>query len=425
MVDEHKSIDADDGGYYSACMDKDQRTEPTDASISSERNDSRGSRAIRICIITTIGKSIQILYEGRLEYFVAHGFDVTAACASSELDDAIRARGARFQAFPLTRAVMPFGDLRALVQMVRFFRREKFEVVEVATPKAALVGSIAAWFAMCPCVVHIAHGLAYEGKRGLLNFILRMSVRVPCRLAHITFAVSESVRREIIGNGLGRAEGIRVIGAGSANGINISRFSPEQRAEGRAIRDTHRIPPDAVVIGFIGRLVRDKGVEELAEAFRGLRREFPQAILLLVGDYEHRDKPSQACVDFFATDSGVRAVGWQNTVIPFLAAMDIFVLPTYREGLPGVLLEAAAMGLPTITTNATGARDAMVDGVTGLRVPIGDASALREAISRLVRDSMLRESMGRTGREWVCANFEQSKVWNQWTEEYRKLARGA
>jgi len=440
-----------------------------EADYSSLPNGLRSPRPIRICIVTTIGKSIQILYEGRLEYFTAHGFDVTAACASSDLDDAIRARGVRFRAFPLTRAVTPFGDLRALWQMYRFFRREKFDLIEVATPKAALIGSIAARLARSRCVIHVAHGLAYEGKRGLLGFILRMSVKVPCKLAHVTFAVSPSVRDEIIARGLGRAGGIRVIGAGSANGINISKFSPERRAEGRAIREAHRIPSDAVVIGFIGRIVRDKGVEELADAFRGLRKQLccdqasegvaqtlspskgegsvvhdpspskgegggegqelrtscpdprPDVVLLLVGDYEHRDKPSHACIDFFASDPSVRAVGWQNNVLPLLAAMDVFVLPTYREGLPGVILEAAAMGLSTVTTNATGARDAMVDGVTGLRVPIGDAIALHNAIARLVRDSALRESMGRAGRDWVCEHFEQSKVWEQWAHEYQQL----
>jgi len=154
-----------------------------------------------------------------------------------------------------------------------------------------------------------------------------------------------------------------------------------------------------------------------------VHEEFPQAVLLIVGDYEDRDRPSDEAIAFISNHPGVRDVGWQNDVVPFMAAMNVFVLPTYREGFPTVLLEAAAMGIPAITTNATGARDAVVDGKTGLRVPLGDVVALRNALARLVRDSSLREAMGRAGREWVCEHFDQKEVWRRYVEEYRGTVR--
>ena len=381
-------------------------------------------RPIRLCIIATIGKSIQILYVGRPEYLNANGFDVTVGCAPSELDDAIRARGVRLKTFPLTRAITPWSDVRALAQLYRFLRSEAFDLVEVSTPKAALVGSLAAWLARSPCLVHVLHGLAYEGKGGPLGAILRAATWIPCRLADVTFAVSPSVREQICANGLGKPDRIRVLGAGSANGVDLVGFSPGRRAAGRAVRDAHRIPPDAVVIGFVGRMTRDKGVEELAEVFRELHEEFAHTVLLVVGDYEDRDRPSVESIGFFSTHEGVRHVGWQADVVPFMAAMDISVLPTHREGLPTVLLEAAALGIPTVTTNATGARDAIVDGETGLRVPVGDAKSLKEALARLIRDASLREAMGRAGREWVCECFDQKEVWRRYAEEYRALVSG-
>ena len=190
----------------------------------------------------------------------------------------------------------------------------------------------------------------------------------------------------------------------------------------RGVRAAHGISPDAVVIGFVGRLTRDKGVDELAVAFRALHEQVRGTVLLAVGEYEARDRPSPETLRLLATHPGVRHVGWQSEVLPYMAAMDILVLPTHREGLGNVLLEAAAIGLPTVTTNATGARDAIVAGSTGLQVPVGDANALTEALSALVRNPSLRDEMGRAGRKWVCEHFDQNDVWRRQAEEYRALA---
>ena len=170
---------------------------------------------------------------------------------------------------------------------------------------------------------------------------------------------------------------------------------------------------------------RDKGVEELVEAFLLLRQKFADIILLVVGDYETRDQPSEKTKHILATHEAVRHVGWQTDVVPFMAALDIFVLPTYREGLGTVLLEAAAMGIPTVTTKATGARDAIVDGSTGLGVPIANVGALTEALARLVQDASLRDAMGRAGCAWVSKHFDRSEVWRRQAEEYRSLLGGA
>jgi glycosyltransferase involved in cell wall biosynthesis len=382
---------------------------------------SHSSRKLRLCVMATIGKSIQVLYAGRLEYFVAQGFDITVVCASSDLDDAIRARGVRLVTMPLTRAITPLSDLRAVLALYRFFRKERFDVIEVSTPKAALVGSLAAWLARSRCVVHLLQGLAYEGKSGLQGAALRASTWIPCRLADITVAISNSLREQVIADGMGTPESIKVLGPGTVNGLDFKRFTPEKCAERETTRAKYNIAPHAVVLGFVGRMTRDKGIEELSRAFDAVHREFSDTVLLIVGDYEERDCPSHESIAFVSTHPNVRHVGWQNDVVPFMAAMDIFVLPTHREGLGVVLLEAAALGIPSVTTNATGARDAVIDGTTGLRVPVGDVPALVAAINRLVRDSALRETFGRAGREWVCKNFNQKEVWQRQVDAYGTL----
>jgi glycosyltransferase involved in cell wall biosynthesis len=383
--------------------------------------DSHGPRRIRLCIIATIGKSVQILYAGRLEYFMANGFEVTVVCASSELDDAIRARGVRLFTVPFTRAITPLQDLRAIVRLYRFLRREHFDLVEVSTPKAALLGSMAARLARSRPIVHVLHGLAYQGKRGLLGWILRASTRIPCTLSDVTLSVSPSVRDEACKDGIAARARICVLAEGSANGVDLGRFSPRQRALGAEVRHEYGIASDSVVIGFVGRMTRDKGIDQLAEVCHALSTDFPNVVLLVVGDYEHRDRPADSTVDFLSTSASVRHVGWQADVVSFMAAMDVLVLPTYREGFPTVLLEAAALGIPTVTTDATGACDASVDGKTGLQVPIGDVNSLREALARLVRDASLREAMGFAGRKWVCEHFDQRDVWRRYVEEYRAV----
>src|SRR5688500_5592903 len=222
---------------------------------------------IRLCVIATIGKSIQVLYAGRLEHLAGNGFEITVACASSEDDDAIMARGMRLKTFPLTRAITPWRDLQTFFQMYTFFRQERFDLVEVSTPKAALIGSLAAWLARCPCQIHILHGMPHEGKRGLLGWLLRVSTSIPCRLAHVTFAVSASLRERVCADGLAHPDRVRVLGGGSANGVDVGRFSPQRIELRDEFRANHGIPPDTVVIGFVGRLTRDKGIEELVRAF--------------------------------------------------------------------------------------------------------------------------------------------------------------
>lgn len=374
--------------------------------------------------MATIGKSIQILYAGRLEYFLANGFEITVVCAPSELNEAIRARGVRLKTFPLTRAITPGTDLRALLQLRGFLRREKFDLVEVSTPKAALLGSIATWLARFGRLVHLLQGLAYEGSSGIQGALLRASTWIPSQLADMTVAVSDSVRDQVISDGLGAPECVRVLGPGTVNGIDMVRFSPEKRTLGVDIREKYKISRDDVVLGFVGRMTRDKGIEELTQAFHEVHGESPNAVLLIVGEFEDRDRPSKESIAFIAAHEGVRHVGWQDDVVPFMAAMDVFVLPTYREGFPTVLLEAAAMGIPAVTTNATGARDAVIDGTTGLRVPARDSAALANALARLVSDPALRDTMGRVGREWVCNNFSQKDVWQRQVDAYRALVSG-
>jgi glycosyltransferase involved in cell wall biosynthesis len=379
------------------------------------------ARLIRMCVVTTVATSIQVLYQGRLEYFQQRGFQITCVCAPSDEDERIRARGMRLHTASLTRAVNPWLDLRALWNLYWFFRREQFDLIEVGTPKGALVASVAAWLARAPCVVHLLHGLVYQSDRGLLRWLGRTAQTIPCRLAHRTFSVSASAREDGARDGLAALDAIHVLGHGSCNGVDLDRFDPAARGQRAAIRQQLGIAPDAVVFGFVGRMTRGKGIVELAQVWQTL----DDVELLLVGEFEERDGPPADVVEYLGAAERVHRVGFQPDVRPYLAAMDALILPSHREGLGMVLLEAAAMGLPTIATDATGCRDAIEPGVTGFQVPVGDAAALEEAVRRLAADRELRARLGAAGREWVARNFEQRRVWDAYLKRYRALVAAA
>src|SRR5688572_14400007 len=181
---------------------------------------------IRLCVITTTGASVQVLYAGRLEYLSEDCFEITVICAPSGLDEAIVARGVRLLTVPFTRTLSPWRDLRALVRLYLVLREERFDLVEVGTPKAAFIGSLAAWLARCRHRSHVLHGAPYEGKRGPLGFLLRVTTLLPCLLSDLTLAVSPSLAGRVCADGRGVLKNVRVLGAGSANGVDVERFAP-------------------------------------------------------------------------------------------------------------------------------------------------------------------------------------------------------
>jgi glycosyltransferase involved in cell wall biosynthesis len=379
-----------------------------------------------MCVIVTVDITLLNLCRGRFEYFTRHGFEVTAVCAPTPHADELRSRGIRLHTAPLARAMAPGRDLAALWNLWRFLRRERFDLVEVSTPKAALVGSIAAWLARVPCVVQLLRGLAYEDQGRIERLLLRWSQKLSCSLPHRVVAISQSLRDKVVADGVCRPDKITVLGEGSSNGIDLDYFTPAQAGVHDPVgmpdrRRAHDLPADAVVIGFVGRMTGDKGITELIDAFVDLAASRPDVYLLLVGDYEARDQPPTRTVQAISEHPRIRHVGWRQDTRPYYAAMDIFALPSYREGLGHALLEAAAMRLPTVTSDVTGCRSAIVAGTTGFLVPPKDTAALRDALATLIDDPDLRRRMGAAGRQRIERSFASEVVWSLQEQEYRRL----
>jgi glycosyltransferase involved in cell wall biosynthesis len=248
---------------------------------------------------------------------------------------------------------------------------------------------------------------------------------IACHCAHRVVCVSQSVRNRVVACGLVNPDRTSVFGAGSSNGVDPARFGPTKEKLRKAIQIRERlgIPSEAPVVGFVGRLTRDKGIPELYEAHRILRKEFPSLKLLLLGDYETGDPLPLRLRQAIGTDSSVIRPGFVDETSDFYHVFDILALPSYREGFPNVVLEAQAAGRPVVAARTTGTVDAITDGVTGLLVPVADVAALAESLGKLLRNPNLAARMGIAGRARVVHEFKPEKIWRALAEEYIQLLR--
>jgi glycosyltransferase involved in cell wall biosynthesis len=330
----------------------------------------------------------------------------------------VQREGPTFLPVCMDRKHASYRDLIALVRVCAALRRFRPDIVNAGTPKAGLLVMLAAWICRVPCRIYTLRGLYLETSSGWRRTILRMTERLTCALAHRVLCVSPSLRARALQLGIVTNDRASVLGAGSSNGVDLARFAltTQMRALGRQVRKEAGIEDDAIVIGFVGRLARDKGLRELAEAWSHLRQEFRAAHLLVVGSFE--DEGLSAMVK---TDPRVHLMGDVEEPAAHYAAMDVVVLPTYREGLPNVVLEAGAMERPVVATTVTGCIDAVHHGVTGTLVPPRDSTALAAAITTYLRDGELRRQHGSAGRARMERDFARERVWDALHAEYTRL----
>lgn len=354
----------------------------------------------------TVATSVQTLLRGQLGWLRDQGWDVHVACSPDAALDAAAAREG-FTPHPLamSRSMSPLRDLAALRSWLRLLRALRPDVTNVSTPKAALLGSVAAWLARVPRRVYVVRGLRLEGASGPGRWLLWLAERLAIALSTDVVVVSRSLGTALRGHRLlGRRRAL-LIGDGSSNGVaaqDIAARVAVARAAG--LRESLGLPVDRLVVGYVGRLVADKGIDSL---LAGAATADAKPTLLLVGSL---DDPGIASA-LEAGGLAVVHVPWTDDVWPYYAAMDVLCLPTLREGFPNVVLEAAAAGVPAIATDATGAVDAVVDGVTGLTVGVGDATALAAAIDRLAAAPDERARLGEAARERAVRDFRPERIW--------------
>jgi glycosyltransferase involved in cell wall biosynthesis len=387
-----------------------------------EEAQQRGTTGPVIVHVMTVPGSLYFFLRGQASFLRRSGYVVHAISSPGPL---LASFGEREQVkvhpIPMERGISPLRDLDALWRVWRELRRIRPDIVHAHTPKGGLLGMVAAWLARTPVRVYHLRGSPMMTASGVKKQLLRAAERVSCSLSHRVLAVSPSLRRTAIDEGLCTPDKITVVGSGSGNGVDAThRFTPADERARLHERARYGIPADALVVGFVGRLVRDKGLVELASAWKTLSSRAPRAHLLVVGG---RDNDGQCEETLRALESypRVHLTGVVLDAPPPYAAMDVVALPTYREGFPNVPLEAAAMALPVVATNVPGCMDAVQDGVTGTLVPVRDPVALASALERYLSDDALRARHGEAARRRVLEEFKPEAIWEGIVAEYERL----
>ncbi len=379
----------------------------------------------RLLYITTDAIALRVLLEGQLAHFRDVGYEVIAVAApGADLDFVAQRDRIQVVGLPMNREIRPLSDVVSLWRMWRLIRRLRPDIVCTATSKASLLGLIAAWFARVPVRVYRLWGLRLETAHGVKRRILAMAEKICVACSHRVLSISDSLRTAFIAGGFVRPEKIFVVAKGSNNGIKTDWFlqTAEVQVAAKILRKQWGVPDDAPVIGFVGRFVRDKGIVELVDAFDKVLVTRPDAWLMLVGDYETGDPVPDQYVRRIADIRIIRPGFVQLPQLgPYYGAMTVFAFPTHREGFGNVAVEAGAAGLPVVTFQATGAIDAVLDGVTGTVVPLGDSDALTAAILRYFNDNQLRLKHGQAGHQRALTDFRPEPIWQAMDAHFREL----
>jgi len=378
--------------------------------------------------ITTVPLSLKVLLKGQLRFMASNGFDVKGVSSEGEeLREVHGNEGIAVEAITMSRKITPFQDLKSLWQMWNFLRKEKPQIVHTHTPKAGIIGMLAARLAGVPHRLHTVAGLplmeATGTKRKILNIVEKLTYSSATRV----YPNSKGLYDFILQNNFTQSNKLKIIANGSSNGIDTTFFSPDQvtEIERVTLREKLNIQPDDFVFVFVGRIVSDKGINELIKAFSELQtvENKPTGIkLLLVGGLENDLDPlNPETLAEINQNKDIISVGFQQDVRSFFAIADALVFPSYREGFPNVVMQAGAMGLPSIVSDINGCNEIIIEGENGLIIPSKNVEKLKEKMLTLAKDKNLYTKLKGNSRRMIENRYEQSVVWNALLEEYEGL----
>ena len=378
----------------------------------------------KIKILRVVTSSISFkLIDGQAQFMQQQGYQVITASGGPFPKDGIpQLNGVRFVPQPhLVRPISIKEDLLALRDMIRLIRKERPDIIHSHTPKAGLMGMLAGWLCHVPIRIHTVAGLPLLVHSGFKRKILNLVERITYRCATSVYPNSHKLRDTIISLKLASPDKLRVIGDGSSNGINVQHFCKELLAE-ELVDPIRKQLGGSFTFIFVGRIVRDKGICELVEAFTRLQQEHPDARLLLVGNFEQELDPlPEEVYHTIQSHPAIYCAGWQDDVRPWFAAADALAFPSYREGFPNVVLQAGAMELPCVVSDINGCNEIIIEGENGLIIPPYDAAALYQAMKRMIEDKALYMHCQQNARPLIASRYKQEDVWQATLEMYRSL----
>lgn len=392
------------------------------------QSDDKKLAGLKIARVSTVPYFVATQIKQQIEHTAAHGADVTVITSPGpELQRVSWNASLRHLPLHIPRSFNPLRDPLALLDLTRILRRGKFDIVHSTTPKAGLLAAIAGRLAGIPLRVHTFTGQPWVTLRGPMAQVARLADRVIGTLDTHCYADSASQRQFLIDSGVARPEKISVIGDGSIAGVDLTRFDPGRfpTAQREATRKALGISEQSRIVLFVGRVGVDKGVIEMLEAFHQALAAGIDTDLVLVGPFDPPAGPENpVSVSPLLRHPRIHHVGYTDTPEEYMAVADLLCLPSYREGFGTVVIEAAAMGVPTLGTDIYGLRDAVADGVTGVLVPPQDARTLAEKLLSLLTAPPELARLGQTARERAHKLFDARVVNDKVVEEYVRLTKG-
>ena len=367
--------------------------------------------------ISTIPLSLDVLLQGQLRMLSEHYEVVGVSSPGEELDKVAQREGIRTIAVPMERKISPFKDLVSLFRLIRLFHREKPWMVHSLTPKAGLLAMTAAWICRVPVRIHMFTGLVFPTTTGLKQKILMATDSITCACATNVLPEGKGVKKDLEHFRI-TSKPLQIIGNGNINGIDLEYF--DRTPEVLELAEKYR-KEEVVTFCFVGRIVRDKGMNELVAAFQRLHQAYPNTRLVLVGPFEEKlDPVLPETRQAIEQQAAIEWMGWQNDIRPFLAASEVFVFPSYREGFPNVVLQAGAMGLPSIVTDINGSSEIISEGVNGFIIPSQNEEALYKAMEKLL-DTEERRKLAQQARPQIANRYERKALWKELLKFYRSL----
>ena len=374
--------------------------------------------------ITTVPISLRVLLRNQLKFMSGY-FDVLAVSSPGKvLEDVAFFEGTRTEAVSMSRAITPLQDIKSLLQLYRLFKREQPAIIHTHTPKAGLLGMIAAWFARVPIRLHTVAGLPLMENKGIKRKVLEFTESLTYSCATKVYPNSKNLATFIVESRFCKPGKLKVLGNGSSNGIDTDFFSLSEEliSSANQLKKQLRISETDFVFVFIGRLVKDKGIEELVDAFTVLKTTKRGIKLLLVGPYEPElDPVSSQTRNLIDSDADIIHVGFQQDIRPYLVMSQVLTFPSYREGFPNVPMQAGCLHLPSIVTNINGCNEIVENGKNGLIIPVKDRLALQGAMESLIENRGLYFFLKENARKLIVDRYDQKHFWGLLLQEYNQL----
>lgn len=371
-------------------------------------------------IVTTIPQSLNF-FKGQCALLNQY-FDVSVISSQKDkLELFGLSEGVKTHYIPMRRSISLFYDLIGLFQFISLFESERPKIVHGNTPKASLLSMLAAKLIGIPIRIYMCHGLRYQGSCGFMRKLLMSMERLSCLCATEVLCVSKGVRKTLIEDKICSSSKCKVILYGSANGIDLNLFDPD-KVDISGLRAQIGIPDTDFVFLFVGRIVKDKGINELVGAFNRLSKEYTNISLLLVGAEEKNLNPISEEASFIIKQNPkIFAVGRKEDVKPYMILSDAFVLPSYREGFGMVLIEAGALGKPCITTDIIGCNEIILPNENGVIIPSKDEEALYRAMENFLLHPEEVQCMAEKARPLIASRYDQKMVWGALLKEYKRI----